>query len=179
MASAADAGPNDDNVDRIRDILFGGQMKDYERRFLELEKRFAAEMERARKGFDDRVQNLETFLTQEIERLTEKSQAERKERLEALSDIGHKLASVEQALLDQLETAQNQNAQDRLELRKEFLDQSRQLGVELRETIDGLRTETLEESRRLQGEKTGRDELSRLMTEVALRLSGDFHLPES
>ena len=29
-------GAGDRNVDQIRDILFGGQMRDYERRFIEL-----------------------------------------------------------------------------------------------------------------------------------------------
>ena len=36
---AASAG----NVDKIRDILFGGQMRDYERRFQELEDRLLEE----------------------------------------------------------------------------------------------------------------------------------------
>ena len=32
---------SDDNVDKIRQILFGGQMRDYEDRFAELEARLA------------------------------------------------------------------------------------------------------------------------------------------
>jgi hypothetical protein len=38
------------NVDQIRDILFGGQMRDYERRFQELGQRLEAEMARLREA---------------------------------------------------------------------------------------------------------------------------------
>ena len=40
---------NEGNVDQIRDILFGGQMRDYERRFEELEERMKRETERNRR----------------------------------------------------------------------------------------------------------------------------------
>ena len=41
-------GTQDRNVEQIRDILFGGQMRDYERRFQELDARIAAELSRLR-----------------------------------------------------------------------------------------------------------------------------------
>ena len=46
---AADGGA-DRNVDQIRDILFGGQMRDYERRFQDLNQRFEAELVRLRRS---------------------------------------------------------------------------------------------------------------------------------
>ena len=50
--------PNDRNVDQIRDILFGGQMRDYERRFQELSERLDAEAARLRQDLEKRLRQL-------------------------------------------------------------------------------------------------------------------------
>ena len=49
-AARANVAP-EGNVDQIRDILFGGQMRDYDRRFDELDERSKREAERARAEF--------------------------------------------------------------------------------------------------------------------------------
>ena len=43
--SATAVDDMDGNVDKIRDILFGGQMRDYEQRFADLEKRLSNTIE--------------------------------------------------------------------------------------------------------------------------------------
>ena len=41
------AGPEGVSVDKIRDLLFGNQMQDYDRRFANLEERFLSDLRRS------------------------------------------------------------------------------------------------------------------------------------
>ena len=56
------------NVDQIRDIIFGGQMRDYERRFDELEERSKREAERARAEFIKRFESIEQLLKDQADK---------------------------------------------------------------------------------------------------------------
>ena len=49
-------------VDRIRDILFGSQMRDYDSRFQRLDERLTREAADARADTQKRLEALETFL---------------------------------------------------------------------------------------------------------------------
>jgi hypothetical protein len=60
----------DGNVDKIRDILFGGQMRDYERRFSDLEKRLTKNIELISTNFEKRMDRLNAFAKREVEKLT-------------------------------------------------------------------------------------------------------------
>ena len=71
MASPADAKiPNTSgkdegaNVDKIRDILFGTQMRDFEKRFSRLEETVAKQMETMREDMTKRLDTLSSFVQQ-------------------------------------------------------------------------------------------------------------------
>ncbi len=168
-----------ENVDRIRDILFGSQMREYERRIDELEKRLCVDDERLRQDLEQRIDKLETFFRQEMERLADRQKLERKERIEALSVSLGKVSSLEQHLSERLESLDDLAGQERLALRNELLEQSKQLSDAIHSRTEDLRVAMDQETRRLQADKTGRDELSRLMGELAMRLSGEFQLPDA
>jgi len=68
----------DGNVDKIREILFGGQMRDYEQRFADLEARLTKNIEHISNAFEKRVERLNTFAKREIEKLAEQVKDERK-----------------------------------------------------------------------------------------------------
>src|SRR5712692_4010154 len=55
------------NVDKIRDILFGSQMRDYEKRFARMEDRLAKDAAALREDLKKRFDALESFAKQEIE----------------------------------------------------------------------------------------------------------------
>ena len=60
----------DRNVDQIRDILFGGQMRDYERRFQEFGQRLEAEMSRLRESQDKRLAQMDKRFDEQFEKLS-------------------------------------------------------------------------------------------------------------
>src|SRR5277367_2053474 len=71
------------NVDKIRDILFGTQMRDYEARFARLEETVAKETADLRETSRRRFEQLETFIKKELEALEARIKMEREERTEA------------------------------------------------------------------------------------------------
>src|SRR5579863_9865008 len=76
------------NVDKIRDILFGSQMRDYDKRFGRLEDRLIKDAESLREEMKKRFESLEGFVQKELESLSHRLKSEKSERSEALKDLG-------------------------------------------------------------------------------------------
>lgn len=74
--SAEEAAPG--NVDKIRDILFGSQMKDYETRFNRLEETLLSQTSDLRESTRKRLDALENYLRKELESLQSRLKAEEK-----------------------------------------------------------------------------------------------------
>src|SRR5208282_5649573 len=87
------------NVDKIRDILFGSQMRDYEARFARLEETLVKETQDIRETNRRRFDQLETYIKREFETVQTRFKAERDERLDVaaqhsreLKDLGDSLS---------------------------------------------------------------------------------------
>src|SRR5271170_5792174 len=96
MASPAEARvPNPEkegaNVDKIRDILFGSQMRDYEKRFARLEENVAKTVETLRDDMTKRFDTLSSFVQQEVESLSHRLKTEKSERTDGLKDISREI----------------------------------------------------------------------------------------
>ena len=61
-----------DNVDKRRDILFGTQMRELDRKFAQLEDRIESDFSTIRKENTNQVESLQSFVESEIEILTSK-----------------------------------------------------------------------------------------------------------
>lgn len=59
------------NLDKVRDILFGSQMQEYEKRFNRLEERLSSECAILRDDTKKCLDSIETYIKQEIESLAE------------------------------------------------------------------------------------------------------------
>src|SRR4051794_5479853 len=64
------------NIDKIREIIFGGQMRDYSKRFATLETRVIKESVELREDTRKRFEVLEMFIKREFEALSERLQTE-------------------------------------------------------------------------------------------------------
>src|ERR1700691_6741055 len=97
MASPAKSGPNSNpeleghegaNVDKIRDILFGSQMRDYDKRFGRLEDRLIKDAESLRDEMKKRFETLEAFVQKELESLGVRLKTEKPALAEAVEVLG-------------------------------------------------------------------------------------------
>ncbi len=168
-ASAQSGGV--ENVDKIRDILFGNQMRDYERKFTRLEERIMKEVTRLREESDKRFDDLETYLNKEVESISVRLNNEQKARSESEKLLGDEMSKSFKVLEQKLTDMDNQFSDTTRELRQQILDQSKILSAEIGKKYDET-NQTLERSaEELREEKMDRTALSSLLTELAIRIS--------
>jgi hypothetical protein len=158
------------NVDKIRDILFGSQMREYEKRFIRLEDRMQKEVnglkDDLRKGFE----SLEHYMKKEFELLNERQKKEQDDRSAAVQELSEDLKGTSLSMEKKVSLVEEQLNRNSRELREEMLNQYKTLSDEIRqkhETISGLLER---EAHELQVDKVDRNNLSELFMEMAMRL---------
>jgi DNA repair exonuclease SbcCD ATPase subunit len=160
------------NVDQIRDILFGGQMREYDHRFALLERQAAGDHERMRQEIEDRFRSLAEQSSAVIRQLGEQLEAERTARAAEAQSAQGLHAAVEN-LTRQLAEA-NERSEARLrELEtqlREHAAQHQAAHETARQEREALATRLDEQLRQLTGVVAERDALSELFTEMAGRL---------
>lgn len=172
-ASKAESG----NVDKIREILFGGQMRDYDKRFARLEERLLKESAELREGSRRSIEALETFVKSEFAALANRLQMEQQSREGSVQGVSRELQEAIKSVDSKLTQFQNQTTDTQRDLRQLLLDQSKSLNDEIRRKHDDVSATLERELAELNHEKTDRASLSALFTELALRLNNDFKIP--
>lgn len=163
----------EESVDRIRDILFGAQMKDYEKRFLALESRLLQESEELRREVNNRFEALESFFQKELDSLTNRAKTEEHRRNEAEGEIQVEIKASKELLEKKVAKLNDETGESLRDLRQQLLGQSKDLGEEIRRKSDQLSSTLLEEIAQLRAAKTDRTALASMLTEVAMRLNED------
>lgn len=165
------------NIDKIRDILFGVQMRDYEKRFARLEERLIKEAGDLRDDTKKRFDALEQFIKQEFESLSLRLAAEQNARGEAVDALSLGITDTARAFEKRAAQMNEQSAKSQSELRQQILDQSKSLNDDIRQKYEQLTAALQREAADLRTDKTDRSALAALFTEVAMRLNNDFKIP--
>jgi hypothetical protein len=164
------------NIDKIRDILFGNQMRDYDRRFSRLEERLQRENAELKEEIRKRLDSLETYIRNEVDALSTRLKTEQDERGDSVKELGRELKEITHSLekkATQLDDQLNKNHRD---LRQHALDQSKQLMEEIHAKHSSL-SQSLERAvQELTVDKMERSGLADLFTEMALRLNNQFQI---
>ncbi|MEO8349654.1 MAG: hypothetical protein ABI610_12135 [Acidobacteriota bacterium] len=165
------------NLEKIRDILFGAQVHDFEKRFARLEERLLKETADARADTKKRFESLESFIKKEVESLADRVKAEQADRGESVKEIGRELRETAKALEKRLAAQDEQATKSQRELRQQILDQSKSLTDEIRSRNRETTTTLSREVTELRAEKTDRAALAGFLTDVAVRLTNDMKAP--
>jgi flagellar biosynthesis GTPase FlhF len=160
-------------VDKIRDLLFGNQMQDYDRRFSKLEERF---LQRFKDIETETAQNLSAYESNAkklIESLATQFREEESLRADADKEIERVLREQTQALEKRMRTMSDQLGQlerdmaDRITREAQTLrEETKQKNADLRVMIENMFAE-------LSNVKTDRNLLAGLFLEVARCLNQD------
>ena len=166
-----------ENVDRIREILFGAQMREYAQRFAQLEERLLRETSDLKGEVRRRLDSAEAYTKQEIESLADRQKAERTERTEVIDRISRNQSEETVALERRLVQSDEQLAKDLREIRQLMLERHRNLLDELTQCVGRL--EVLQNRRldELHAGSVDRLALANLLSEVSMRIRGDFQVP--
>lgn len=158
------------NVDKIREILFGGQMRDYEQRFAELEKRLTKKIETITGNFEKRLERLQTQTKREVGKLSEQVKDERKARREE----GSQQARDMKGLAEQVETwavELEEQIESETELMRGLMkEQVEELNALIDQAHGELSKSFSAEARELADSRVARDDLATILTDVAARL---------
>jgi len=167
----------DGNVDKIRDILFGGQMRDYERRFSDLEARLTKNIELIANSFEKRMDRLDSFAKREIEKLAEQVKEERKARREDGKQGAKELKDLSQQIETWYAELEEQVGTETLELREMLQNTGEELAGMVHHTHEQLSKNIASETRSLADGMLAREDMAALLTEVAVRLKKDSKRP--
>lgn len=173
QARESGAGSDAPGVDKIRDLLFGNQMQDYDRRFSKLEERF---LQRFKDVESETKRNLETYESnakKQVDSLATQLRNEKDARAEADKEIDRNLRDQNQALEKQVRALSDQLS----ELEREIADRMSRSDHLLREEIKQKNesAQMLMEKifSDLSNVKTDRNLLAGLFVEVAKCLNQD------
>lgn len=162
------AGP-DGNVDQIREILFGGQMRDYDARFDAIEKRLAKNIERASQAMEKKLDQLTATTQAEVNKLHKQLADDAKQRESEGQEA--------QAMRDQLESGfaevEMHLAKEVKELRNALLDQNDELATQLEATRSSLTESLKSETDNLSDTKLNRRDMAMLLTDIASRIDSE------
>lgn len=162
------------NIDKIREIIFGGHIRDYDKRFTRLEARLVKEGADLRDDTKRRFEVLEMFIKREFEALAERLQTEQRHREESTQNLSRALTEASQALEAKLVQFDESSARGQRDLRTQILDQSRSLSEEIRQKHAEMSTALEREVADLNHEKPSRSHLASMFTELAARLNGEL-----
>lgn len=169
----------DRKMDQVREILFGGLMREYGRRFQELEERLRGEVQRLDGEFGRRMAALESRLEAHAEKLTAQLHQEGAARAAAIEDLDNRCSQALRthrgelvAAIERVEAELGRSdAQGR-----EALAQSQ---ADVEAALHTLREALAAEREQLIGDKVGREDLADLMAELSMRLRGTLDLPQA
>ena len=166
------------NVDKIRDILFGSNMREYEKRFARLEERLTKSSDALRDDLKKRFDTLESYVREEMESNNQRLKAEKAERNEGLKELTRETRDSAKSLEKKLSQLEEQLSSTQADLRARILEQSKSLSNQIQKLKDELETALESEAETLRTDKTDRAMLADLFTEMSMRLTDELELPE-
>jgi hypothetical protein len=167
------------SLEKVRDLLFGVQMRDYDRKFARLEERIAKETADLRDEVRKRLSAIEGVIQREVDSISDRLKAEQDNRAKATADLSRELSETAQTFEKKTTQLDDQGARGLREMRQQVHDQEQRLLEELRLQADEIIARLARESQELRSDKADRAGLAALFTEMAMRLNDQFRLPAS
>lgn len=167
----------DRKMEQVRDLLFGGLARDYDRRFQELGDRLSHELARLEREFERRTTGLESRLDALSERLSTQARQESSARTAAIDDLDARMAQAMRTQRDEINAGVTQVAADLARFEVQSREAFIQWQTEMAASLQAIRASTSDDRDLLRQEKVGREDLADLMGELSLRLRGLLELP--
>ncbi len=161
------------SMEKIRDILFGQQVREFEKRFAKLEEKLNQEAAGLRQEMFQRISAIEAYIKSELEALTERLSNEAETRAEGLQKLSRELKEAATGLEKRISKTDDNLARKAKQLRQQILEQSGNLLEEIHQKDEAasVRLETIAAD--LRRDKVERSDLAEYFSELSLRLADD------
>ena len=164
--------PETGSIDQIRDIIFGSQMKEYERRFQRLEERSQQRFEELHAEGRRCLEAVETLIRKEFQAQSEGLKGEHSARSDAVKALSNEIGEVVSSLSKAIKAQAENQAKEARDLRQQVMGLQKSLSEEIQQK-HGESSQRLEQAvRELDDVKVDRTALSEILMEMAGRLSG-------
>jgi len=161
----------DGNVEQIREILFGGQMRDYEQRFASLEERLTRNVEQISQNFENRLEKLDQFANQEFGKFSELIAQERAAREQSRDQGSRDLEEASRKAETRFAELQESLAKEANDLQQQLKDHIEELSSMIHDTEEQLSKSLAAETQKLTDSSVRRDDLAALLNDIAQRLT--------
>lgn len=159
------------SLEKVRDILFGSQMRDLDRRFTKVEERLSSETADLKEDLRRRLDALDQFVRTEIDTLVQRIHAEHDHRTESVAGVSRDLQAASSTFDRKVAAVDDQLARAQRELRQQILDVHQRLADDVRDKMEAVLARLHGTAEDLRADKADRTTLAALFTEMALRLS--------
>jgi hypothetical protein len=167
VAEMTDTG----SVDKIRDILFGNQMRDFDRRFSQMEDRLVKATLDLRDETQKHMEALELFFKKELESLKQRMKSESEVRAEGDGRLNDELNTASSALKKAIGQVEEKLSESTSELRQQILEQSKSLAAEIQSKSEQASESLQKSTGALDEAKIDRSALAEYFIEMAMHLS--------
>lgn len=165
-----EAAPNEiENISKIRDILFGNNMNEYEKRFEKLEEKLAQSVAENKADTDKKMASLEAFFKNEIKSINNKLTEEEESREKG----DRRLLTEMDALEDSLKKFKQSTSDNFSESNQQVLDLSNRISDQITELNNTLVNRFESNSSQLQSSKVDRSTLAMMLTDLAYNIAGE------
>ena len=162
-----------ESLDKVRDILFGGQMRLVEARLQGLEERIQREQQAIRTDFTKHLGDFEAAARKELDSLGERLGAERIKRSEDLKALAAECKDSFRAIEKRHAKLEETAGQTDAELRDQLLQVSITTSDEIKQLSDRVSAELNQAVTELQGDKLDTTTLAELLADLSTALTGD------
>lgn len=160
-----------ESLDKVRDILFGGQMRAVESRLQGLEERLRREQDTLRTDLGKQLGELDSLARHEFQTLAERLAAERAKRTEELKSLGAEIKEALRALEKRHAKLEDSTSMADAGLRDQLLLQAKAASAEVAKLSERITAELNRSHHELKSTKTDSATLAGLFTDLASRLS--------
>jgi chromosome segregation ATPase len=185
-------------MEQVRELLFGAQLKDMETRFQRQEERSQREITDLRNALKTRIDSLENFMKSEVASLlhrlkdeqderaemikaeqrerNENQRAEQRERTEAIAQVTKDLTAANEAFERKLAKLSSTLDNAERELRQLLQTESGALSAKVDERYQDALNVLSKTASEIRGDMVYRSSFSTMLTEMAVKLSGQWAL---
>ena len=161
------------NLDKIRDILFGAQAREHDRRFAQLEQHLLREATDLRNDLKRRFDSLEVYIKKEVDALTGRLTKEQDVRGESVTKLTKELTQLAAILENKASQLDKQAVQAQAHFLQQLTERASELAADIR-ARHAEATSALDRAvHDLRAEKTDRATLAAILMEASKQLSDD------
>ena len=171
-------GEDAQSIEKVRNILFGAQTRQFEQKFDRLETLLQKEIASLRDETKITFNSLENYIKKELATLTGQIKSERDERTESAEAISKLIADSNKNIESKITKLDEKNIKSQRDLQEQILQQSKELMTEIRAKHEEISASLEQSVNRLVEDKTDRLALANLFMEMSMRLKDEFDIPD-